>query len=75
MPLALGLATVMHSAEEAILLAANIGGDTDSVASIAGAVLGAAYPSTINQSWYSVVEAINEHHLLTIASGLAHFRR
>src|SRR6184192_2401092 len=37
-PLALGLATVMQSAEEAILLAANIGGDSDSVASIAGGI-------------------------------------
>ena len=40
-PLALGLATTMQSAEEAILLAANIGGDSDSVASIAGGILGA----------------------------------
>lgn len=30
-PLALGLATVMQSAEDAILLATNIGGDSDSV--------------------------------------------
>ena len=43
-PLAIGLATVMRSAEEAILLAANVGGDSDSVASIAGGILGAMYP-------------------------------
>jgi hypothetical protein len=30
-PLALGLATIMHSAEDAMLLAANVGGDSDSV--------------------------------------------
>ena len=37
-PLALALGTVMDSAEAAILLATNIGGDSDSVASIAGAI-------------------------------------
>ena len=42
-PLALGLATLMQSAEEAILLAANVGGDSDSVASIAGGILGAMF--------------------------------
>src|SRR5438477_5931790 len=57
-PLALGLATVMQSAEEAILLAANIGGDSDSVASIAGGILGAMYLMMVSQDWYSVVEAI-----------------
>jgi hypothetical protein len=35
-PLAIVLATMMESTEAAILLAANIGGDSDSVASIAG---------------------------------------
>ncbi len=44
-PLALGLATLLESAEEAILLAANVGGDSDSVASIAGGILGAMYPA------------------------------
>jgi hypothetical protein len=34
-PLALALATVMQSAEDAIVVATNIGGDSDSVASIA----------------------------------------
>jgi ADP-ribosylglycohydrolase len=43
-PLALALGTVMPSAEAGILLATNIGGDSDSVASIAGAILGARYP-------------------------------
>jgi len=73
-PLALGLATVMESAEEAILLAANIGGDSDSVASIAGAVLGAMYPMTVNHDWYSVVEAVNHHDLVTISNELAQLR-
>ena len=47
-PLALALATVMRSAEKAILVATNIGGDSDSVASIAGGILGARHPETIN---------------------------
>ncbi|MBI4470362.1 MAG: ADP-ribosylglycohydrolase family protein [Acidobacteria bacterium] len=73
-PLALGLGTVMQSAREAILLAANIGGDSDSVASIAGAILGAMYPMTVNHDWYTVVEAINDHDLVAIANELAQLR-
>ena len=73
-PLALGLATIMHSAEEAILLAANIGGDSDSVGSIAGGILGAIYPNTVNHAWYEVVERINDHNLVTIASALGRLR-
>jgi ADP-ribosylglycohydrolase len=73
-PLALGLATIMQSAEEAILLAANIGGDSDSVASIAGGVLGAMHPDTVNDHWYSVVEQVNGHDLVEIARALARFR-
>src|SRR5688572_15821383 len=73
-PLALGLATVMQSAQEAILLAANIGGDSDSVASIAGAILGAMYPSTVNQQWCEVVETVNNHGLVEVATELAKLR-
>src|SRR5947207_10698123 len=69
-----GLATVMESAEEAILVAANIGGDSDSVASIAGGILGAMYPMTVNDHWYAVVEAINHHDLVAIANALARLR-
>jgi ADP-ribosylglycohydrolase len=73
-PLALGLGTVMQSAQEAILLATNIGGDSDSVASIAGAILGARDPMTVNHDWYTVVEAINDHDLVAIANELAQVR-
>jgi ADP-ribosylglycohydrolase len=73
-PLALGLATMMRSAEDAILLAANIGGDSDSVGSIAGGILGAMYPSTVNQHWYEVVERVNNHDLGAIATELAQLR-
>jgi hypothetical protein len=38
-PLAIALATLMQSAESAVLLAANIGGDSESVGSIAGSAL------------------------------------
>ena len=73
-PLALGLATVMQSVDEAILLAANIGGDSDSVASIAGAILGAMYPTTVDSDWYRVVEVVNDHNLVAIANDLAQLR-
>lgn len=73
-PLALALATLMESAEEAILLAANVGGDADSVASIAGGILGAMYPATVNHQWCDVVESINRHELATAAVGLAAIR-
>jgi len=74
-PLALGLATVMQSAEDAILVATNVGGDSDSVASIAGGILGAMYPHTVNQHWYTVVERVNGHDLATIAGQLATLRQ
>jgi ADP-ribosylglycohydrolase len=74
-PLALSLATVMDSAEQAILLAANVGGDSDSVASIAGGILGARYPDTANQGWYDTVEAVNRHDLLTLVRDLVDLRQ
>lgn len=73
-PLALTLATVMHSAESAILLAANVGGDSDSVASIAGAILGARDPATVNEEWYTVVERVNGHDLRSLSARLSALR-
>jgi ADP-ribosylglycohydrolase len=73
-PLALTLATLMKSSEEAILLATNVGGDSDSVASIAGGILGAMYPSTISDDWYEIVERVNQHDLTPIAHKLAQIR-
>lgn len=64
----------MSSAEAAILLATNIGGDTDSVASIAGAILGARFPETVNDEWYAVVERVNDHDLLSLAEALSGLR-
>ena len=73
-PLALSLATLLRSAEDAILIAANVGGDSDSVASIAGGILGAMYPTTVRQQWIEIVEQINEHHIEAIAGELARLR-
>jgi ADP-ribosylglycohydrolase len=74
-PLALALAAITHSAEAAILLAANVGGDSDSVASIAGGIAGARFPGTINPQWYAAVEEVNGHELTSIAEGLSALRR
>ena len=74
-PLALALGTVMSSAREAILLATNVGGDSDSVASIAGAVLGARHPETVDPEWSRIVERINGHDLATLADRLARLRQ
>ena len=73
-PLALALAATMGSAQRAILFAANVGGDSDSVASIAGGILGARYPKSVNPRWVEVVEAINGHQLVPIAAGLTSLR-
>lgn len=73
-PLALALATLLRSAKDAILMAANVGGDSDSVASIAGGILGAMYPSTVPQHWYDVVQGVNDHDLPPIARALSGLR-
>ena len=73
-PLALALATLIPSAEDAILLAANVGGDSDSVASIAGGILGAMYPATVNQEWSEVVVRVNGHSFGTLAAEFARIR-
>jgi ADP-ribosylglycohydrolase len=74
-PLAIVLATVMQSAEAAILLAANVGGDSDSVASIAAAILGARCPETVNDEWYAVIEQVNGHNLVALARDLIGVRK
>ena len=43
-PVAISLALITESAEETALVAANIGGDSDSVASVGGAIAGALCP-------------------------------
>lgn len=73
-PLAIALACVMRSAEDVILLAANVGGDSDSVASIAGAILGARSPDSVDREWHEVVEAVNGHNLVALAGELSRIR-
>jgi ADP-ribosylglycohydrolase len=74
-PLAIALGTIASSAEAAILLAANIGGDSDSVASIAGGIAGARRPRTINDDWYANIEMVNGHNLVSLADALTELRR
>lgn len=73
-PLAVALGTLTDSAEAAILLATNIGGDSDSVASIAGAIVGARRPETVNDGWYAIVEKVNGHNLISLAEALSGLR-
>jgi ADP-ribosylglycohydrolase len=73
-PLAISLAVITKSAERTILLAANIGGDSDSVASIGGAIAGAIEPSTVNQDWFDVVKSVNDHDLSTLAHSIVGLR-
>lgn len=70
-PLAISLAVITESAEETALIAANLGGDADSVASIGGAIAGAIAPETVNQEWVAVVSAVNGDDLRGVAGALA----
>lgn len=74
-PLAINLALITESAEETILLAANVGGDADSVASIGGGIAGALHPITVNQDWYNIVERVNENDLISVVEALARLRQ
>lgn len=74
-PLAISLALVTKSARETILLAANIGGDTDSVASIGGALAAAMFPATVDERWYEAVESVNSDNLVEVAVKLAALRQ
>ena len=73
-PLAMGLALVTESAEETALLAANVGGDSDSVASIGSAIAGALRPNSVNERWFDVVSLVNGYDLVEIATQLAAMR-
>lgn len=73
-PLAISLALITESAEENALLTANIGGDSDSVASIGGAIAGALRPDSVNEGWFEVVSKINEDDLVAVAMLLAAMR-
>jgi ADP-ribosylglycohydrolase len=73
-PLAISLALITGSAEQTTLLAANVGGDSDSVASIGAAIAGSLRPETVNESWFRVVQSVNGDELLVMARALAKLR-
>ena len=73
-PLAICLAVITQSVQDTLLLAANIGGDADSVASIGGAIAGALNPASVNQDWVHVVNTVNRHDLRNVAGALAALR-
>ena len=73
-PLAICLAVITQSAKDTILLAANIGGDADSVASIGGAIAGALNPESTDQEWFNIVNRVNNDDLSGIAQSLASLR-
>ena len=70
-PLAISLAVATQSAERTILIGANAGGDSDSVASIGAAISAAMHPETVNQEWVRTVAEINRHDLAGFAVSLA----
>jgi ADP-ribosylglycohydrolase len=74
-PLAINLAVITQSARDTILLAANVGGDADSVASIGGAIAGAMKPESTDQNWFEVVTEVNADNHLETAQALANLRR
>jgi ADP-ribosylglycohydrolase len=76
-PLAIGLALVIESAEATTRIAANIGGDSDSVASIGSAIAAALSPQSLNEAWFRVVYSVNPaecSRLSALASDLAERR-
>jgi len=73
-PLAIGLALVTESAQQTALLAASIGGDADSLASIGSAIAGALHPETVNEKWYEAVDLINGSELIDTVTSLAALR-
>jgi ADP-ribosylglycohydrolase len=73
-PLALALSVLTDSAQLAILVAANIGGDSDSVASIAGGIAGARHPGSIRVEWSAAVQSVNGHDLESVAASLTALR-
>ena len=71
--LALALA-VTGSARRAILAATNVGGDSDSVASIAGGIAGAIDPTSVPSDWSAIVEEVNGLDLRSFAAAIAVLR-
>jgi ADP-ribosylglycohydrolase len=73
-PLAISLSVITQSAEGTAVFAANLGGDSDSVASIGAAIAGAVRPETVNERLFEVVSSINDDGILAAATSLAAMR-
>lgn len=69
-PLSIVLALITNSAEKSTLIASNLAGDSDSVASMSSAIAGAMSPETVNNKWYENVQAINGNELIELAEKL-----
>jgi ADP-ribosylglycohydrolase len=69
------LAVLTQSVEDTILLAANTGGDADSVASMGGAIAGALNPESVNEDWFDIVNRVNNYDFIATAEALAGLRR
>lgn len=72
--LAMSLAYFAADAREAILEAANLGGDADTVASIAGGIAAALSPDTLPPEWVLEVERVNDLDLAAVARRLCDLR-
>ena len=72
----LGIALGVHwrDVRQAVLSATNLGGDADTRASIAGAVAGAAAPTSVPRVWVERVEAINGLDLSSLGTRLSRLR-
>lgn len=73
--LAISFAVLSQSAETTALLAANLGGDTDSVAAMGSAIAGAMSPHTVKESWYEAVRRVNGNELVELAEAIAPLRK
>jgi len=69
------LAYAASGAKEAILEAANQGGDADSIAAMAGGIAAALQPESLPEEWIAEVERVNELDLKRIAEELVSLRR
>ncbi len=74
-PLGISLALITQSAEKTALIAANVGGDADSVASIGSAIAGALRPDTVNSEWFEIVSAVNTDDVVSTALSVVALRR
>lgn len=72
--LALCLAYFAGDARQAILEAANLGGDADTVASMAGGIAAALGPETLPPEWVIEVERVNRLDLAAVAARLCDLR-